>query len=793
MCPALLIACGGGSEVAPPVAPPPSPPQPVLIREVIARISRGSLTLGDTVRANAVAVTTKGDTLRDKSVTWSLMPGPKIASVSPDGVVTAIAGGTGEIAATIDGATGTVAVSVYDPTIPARLQLAADSATLQVGDTVRAVAKVFNSRNEAIPAAPVSWSITGGTGTASVSSEGLVTAILPGTVDIEAMADSIRAEFAVTILRRAVPSPSPATVASVSVDVARNVLKMSENVQATAIALDSAYQPIDGRTVLWRVRADSAVATVTATGLVTAVGAGEAAIEAVVDGVVGSATVSVLAPAPPLPPLVALPAAPATLLDFPYPPAAKRQVFVRSGDNLQNVLNAAQRGDEIVLQAGARWTGNFVLPAKNGTVADGWIVVRGENLATLPAIGTRVLPENAADFPKLVTANANWALGTAARASGWRIVGVEITVDTLFTGQHNGLVLLGDGSSAQNSLALVPTDLVLDRVYVHGLTTTNMKRCVALNSARTAITDSYLFDCHGKGFDSQAICMWNGPGPFKIVNNTLAGAGENILIGGSDPSIAGLIPSDIEIRQNFIWTPASWKGVWTKKNLIETKNAQRLLVEGNILDGSWTDGQVGVGVVFKSANQSGRCTWCASRDITLRYNVIRHVAQSLALTGREGNPYPVGERLARVLVEQNVFEELQVAPYLGDARAFLLVNNGSDLTVRRNTWDAVPGAMLTFITFGTPPGATNFIFEQNITTMGRYGMLGQKVPEGEGAFAASVAGVARFAENVIYGSPRPGYFAPNLLVPDIAQAQRMPNVGADRIVLATFVQRVVQR
>ncbi len=143
---------------------------------------------------------------------------------------------------------------------------------------------------------------------------------------------------------------------------------------------------------------------------------------------------------------------------------------------------------------------------------------------------------------------------------------------------------------------MVPQDLVLDRVYVHASPTTPTSRCIALNSARSQVSDSYIFDCHGKGFDTQAIAGWNGPGPFKIVNNTLAGAGENVMFGGSDPSIQNLIPSDIEFRRNYVYTPASWKDVWTKKNLLETKNVQRLLIEGNVFDGSWVGRPGGLGV-----------------------------------------------------------------------------------------------------------------------------------------------------------------------------------------------------
>ena len=50
-----------------------------------------------------------------------------------------------------------------------------------------------------------------------------------------------------------------------------------------------------------------------------------------------------------------------------------------------------------------------------------------------------------------------------------------------------------------------------------------------------AVIDSYLSEAHVVGFDSQAICGVNGPGPFKIVNNYLEGSGENVMFGGADP------------------------------------------------------------------------------------------------------------------------------------------------------------------------------------------------------------------------------------------------------------------
>src|SRR5690606_10819717 len=105
--------------------------------------------------------------------------------------------------------------------------------------------------------------------------------------------------------------------------------------------------------------------------------------------------------------------------------------------------------------------------------------------------------------------------------------------------------------------------------YIHGTPTIQLIRCIQLNSASTAIIDSWISDCHAKGFDSQAIVGWNGPGPFKIVNNYLEGAGENVMFGGATPAIAGLVPSDIEFRLNHVYKPVEWyhSQRWTVKNL----------------------------------------------------------------------------------------------------------------------------------------------------------------------------------------------------------------------------------
>ena len=217
------------------------------------------------------------------------------------------------------------------------------------------------------------------------------------------------------------------------------------------------------------------------------------------------------------------------------------------------------------------------LPNKSGT---GWIVVRTSAPdSSLPSAGTRITPASAPGLPKVVSPNSGAAIATEDGAHHhYRLIGIEITAGASVS-SSSGLVQLGNG--AQTTLAEVPHDIVLDRVYIHGHKTVRLRRNVALNSAATAIIDSHLSDAHDPVYDAQAIAGWNGPGPFKILNNYLEGSGENMMFGGADPTMPNLVPSDIEIRRNHFSKPLSWRvgdpshaGThWAVKNLLELKNA----------------------------------------------------------------------------------------------------------------------------------------------------------------------------------------------------------------------------
>src|SRR5688572_22208867 len=108
------------------------------------------------------------------------------------------------------------------------------------------------------------------------------------------------------------------------------------------------------------------------------------------------------------------------LLAFlPAAPRAASTHVVPAGGDLQAALDAAQPGDTIVLEAGATYTGNFKLPAKNG---DSYIVIRtGGRARDLPPPGTRISPDHAPALAKLRSPNEFAALSTDAGAHHWRV------------------------------------------------------------------------------------------------------------------------------------------------------------------------------------------------------------------------------------------------------------------------------------------------------------------------------------------------------------------------------------
>ena len=477
-------------------------------------------------------------------------------------------------------------------------------------------------------------------------------------------------------------------------------------------------------------------------------------------------------PPPPSPPPPGGPTDPAlpTLLSTQYSAPTGATVNVPAGGNFQTALDNAQPGDQIVLAAGATYTGNFTLPVKSGS---SWIIIRTSTPdAQLPAEGLRMKPSYAALLPKIVSPNTDGAISTAPGAHHYRFIGVEITTTSNL---NYGLVLLGDGSGAQNTMAEVPHDLIFDRTYIHGNATGNVSRCVGFNSAASAVIDSYLSACHANGQDAQAIGGWNGPGPFKIVNNYLEASGENVMFGGADPSIPNLIPSDIEIRRNYFFKPLAWRasGAWTVKNLLELKLGRRVLIQGNIFENSWAAAQAGFAIVIWSVNQDGGATWSVTEDIWFRENIVRHAASGLQLTDRYDNPSSTTQR---VRFDNNLWQDIDGATWGGDGRLFQLASNTHTLhAIKFYHQTGFVDETLITIASGT---TQQFEFGDNVVAHGTFGIKSDDAGDGLATLNLHLPGW-RFAGNVVIGAPSASYPPGNFYPAALSDVGFVDAIGGD--------------
>ena len=434
------------------------------------------------------------------------------------------------------------------------------------------------------------------------------------------------------------------------------------------------------------------------------------------------------------------------------PPATIR---VPAGGDLQAALDRARAGDLVELAPGAVYRGNFVLRPKDGTRP---VTLRTTPSTGLPRAGARISPDHSRLLATIQSPNTSPALRTAPGAHRWRLTLLEFGPNARGAGD---ILVLGDGSAAQSNLSQVPRDLLVDRCYIRGDPLLGQKRGIALNSASTRITNSYIADIKAAGQDAQAIAGWNGPGPFVIENNYLEASGENFLLGGTAPAIAGLVPSDVVFRRNHVTRPVSWRGQrWTVKNLFELKNARRVLVEGNLFEHNWQGGQPGYAVVLTPSGQRGQAPWSTVEDVTFRWNIIRHVAAVFNLLAFDDN----GESalMRRIRIGDNLIYGVDRAAWGGNG-AFLQVGEGPvDLVVEHNTI-IQSGNVITAYggTRDRPAAAVGFIFRNNLALHNANGVIGQGRAIGSETLAAYFPG-AEFVRNVLAGGRESRYPGDNL-------------------------------
>src|SRR2546423_1512435 len=163
------------------------------------------------------------------------------------------------------------------------------SATVKVSVTTQLTAVTRGESGAVLSGHTVAWS-SSAANVATVNSSGLVQGVSAGHATISASSEGRTGSADVTV------ESNP--VASVTVAPAAPTIGISGTVQLTAILKDGNGGDLSGRVITWETSAGG-VATVSASGLVTGVAAGQATITATSEGQSGTTVVTVQATAPP--------------------------------------------------------------------------------------------------------------------------------------------------------------------------------------------------------------------------------------------------------------------------------------------------------------------------------------------------------------------------------------------------------------------------------------------------------------------------------------------------------------
>jgi hypothetical protein len=442
-------------------------------------------------------------------------------------------------------------------------------------------------------------------------------------------------------------------------------------------------------------------------------------------------------------------------------PVHAATITVAPGGNLQAALDKAAPGDEIVIDRTASFTGEFKLPPKPASI--NVIVVRSS--ASLPNRRMLCSKTSCVDgllMPTLQSGSVFPAID-ATNAKGWKFDGIRF--GPTLTGQDNVIV-------QQDS-----ENMVWDRLIFTTPDDVGQKRFMMANGKNITLSRSYIRGVWAQTLqDSQCFCAWDGAGPYKVIDNFLECASENIMFGGAGSASADRIPADILVEGNTMTKNPDWRALASPdgpgravKNLFELKAAKRVTVRNNILEGNWPDAQAGFGVVISTRNDNGDAPWSVIEDVLWEYNILRDTFAGINILGYDS--YQMSGRTTRVTIRNSIVET--------NGTAFQLGGEVGKLTIDHNTVDNGYNLIMLYKGAVWPtsenlkePRLTwyaveDFTFSNNVGIHNEYGMFGEEAGVGLAALTTDMdsrPGVQTHAKTWVwqhnavagdYGNPYP--------------------------------------
>jgi hypothetical protein len=200
---------------------------------------------------------------------------------------------------------------------------------------------------------------------------------------------------------------------------------------------------------------------------------------------------------------------------------------------------------------------------------------------------------------------------------------------------------------------------------------------------------------------------------------------------------------------------------WAVKNHFELKNAQDVLVEGNVMEYLWVGDQAGYPVVFTPRNQNGTAPWVVVRRVVFRHNLIRHTAGGINILAYDD--VAPSQQTNDIRIEHNLFEDMTSSTW-GSGSRFLQLGGGSNaITVNHNTVIGTTSSLVSLYGGAT----TNFVFTNNLARHNTYGFMGANSSPGLASINTFLPG-SLITRNVLAGGDPSRYPAGNYF-PSVAE------------------------
>ncbi len=258
----------------------------------ITPASPSPLADGTTEQFTAIGTFSDGSTQNlSSAVSWT-SSAPGVFSVDTHGLVTGTGVGSASLSAAYQGQSASTPTFQVTPATLASISVSPSSASLAQGQTQQLTATgTYTDSSTQNVSSQVTWT-SQNTGVATVNASGLVTAAAAGASSITAQLGSTTSSPS-TITVSTGASPSAPTLTSLSVTPTSSHLAAGTTVQlmVTGTYSDGSTQNLSS-TATWTSQSTS-IATVSNTGLVTAVAPGMANITAQVGSISGSSVINV--------------------------------------------------------------------------------------------------------------------------------------------------------------------------------------------------------------------------------------------------------------------------------------------------------------------------------------------------------------------------------------------------------------------------------------------------------------------------------------------------------------------